>query len=202
MVILETTSKIISIHQRLTADDKRALQFLGYDLLRASLSMANVISVQTLEPGSLITPIVFQHTSLMHEVIHMLTDKAARLGCEQRQMWVALAALGFVKSRQNPGQRNEYMKEAVDVITRVYDEIMAYQDGVSPGASLGRDVQEQRGSRGIVDYLPAVPGQPDEPETDSDLTNNALFNFDDFAAWTFEDWMFDPNEPLLAINES
>jgi hypothetical protein len=202
MVILETASKIINIHQRLTADDKRALQFLGYDLLRASLSMANVVSVQTLEPGSLLTPIVFQHTSLMHEVIHMLTDKAARLGCEQRQMWVALAALGFVKSRQTPGQRNEYMKEAVDVITKAYDEIMAYQDGVSPGAAIRREAQEPMESRGIVDYLPAVPGQPEEPNADADLINNALFNFDDFAAWTFEDWMFDPNDPSLAINGS
>jgi hypothetical protein len=137
----------------------------------------------------------------MHEVIHMLTDKAARLGCEQRQMWVALAALGFVKSRQNPGQRNEYMKEAVDVITKAYDEIMAYQDGGSPGASL-RQAQEPMESRGIVDYLPAVPGQPDEPEPDADLINATLFNFDDFAAWTFEDWMFDPNDPSLTINGS
>ncbi|KAM0704913.1 hypothetical protein Q7P35_007700 [Cladosporium inversicolor] len=197
MVILETASKVINIHQNLTANDKRALQFLGYDLLRASLSMANVISVQTLEHGNLLTPIVFQHTPLMHDAIQMLTDKAARLGCEQRQMWVALAALGFVKSRQNPGQRNEYMKEAVDVITKTYDEIMAYQDG---GASVRREAQELAGSRGIVDYLPAVPGQPDEPEADTDFNNAALFNFDDFAAWTFEDWMFDPNEPSFTIN--
>ncbi|GAB7334823.1 hypothetical protein MBLNU13_g06736t1 [Cladosporium sp. NU13] len=202
MTILETASKIINIHQRLTAYDKRALQFLGYDLLRASLSMANVVSVQALKPRSLLTPIVFQHTPLMHEVIHMLTDKAARLGCEQRQMWVALAALGYVKSRQNPEKRNEYMKEAVDVITKAYDEMMSYQDGVSPEASLRRDVQESRGSRGIVDYLPAVPGQPDEPDSEPDLNNTALFNFDDFAAWTFEDWMFDPNDPSLTINGS
>ena len=202
MVILETASKIINIHQHLTAYDKRALQFIGYDLLRTSLSMANVISVQTLEPGSLLTPIVFQHTPLMHEVIQMLTDKAARLGCEQRQMWVALAALGYVKSKQNPDKRNEYMKEAVDVITKAYDDIMAYQDGASPGASLRRNVQETRGSRGIVDYLPAVPGQPDEPDSEPELINAALFNFDDFAAWTFEDWMFEPNDPSLTINGS
>jgi hypothetical protein len=200
MIILETASKIINIHQRLTTDDKRALQFLGYDLLRAALSMANVVSVQTLEPGILLTPIVFQHTPLMHEAIDMLTDKAARLGCEQRQMWVALAALGFVKSKQKPSERNQYMKEAVDVITKAYDEIMAYQDGVSPGTSLGRKAQESRPSRGIVDYLPAVPGQPIEPDPDTDLMNSALFNFDDFAAWTFEDWMFDPNDPSLAIS--
>ena len=202
MVILETASKIINVHQRLTGDDKRALQFLGYDLLRAALSIANVVSVQTLEPGILLTPIVFQHTPVMHEAINMLTDKAARLGCEQRQMWVALAALGFVKSRQNPGQRNQYMKEAVDVITRAYDEIMAYQDGVSPGTSLAREAQEPRPSRGIVDYLPAVPGQPLDPDPDPDLINAQLFNFDDFAAWTFEDWMFDPNDPSLIINRS
>lgn len=202
MVIIETASKIINIHQRLTIDNKRALQFLGYDLLRAALSMANVVSVQTLEPGIFMTPIVFQHTPLIHQAIDMLTDKATRLGCEQRQMWVALAALGFVKSKQNPSQRRQYMKEAVDVITKTYDEIMASQEDAKSSMWAARGAQEPRSSRGIVDYLPAVPGQPHEPDSEPDLTTASLFNFDDFAAWTFEDWMFDPNDPSFNVNGS
>jgi hypothetical protein len=202
MVVLETASKIIDIHQRLTVEDKRALQFLGYDLLRAALSMANVVSVQASASGTLLTPIVFQHTPLIDRAIGMLTDKAARLGCEQRQMWVALAALGFVKSNQNPGRRHQYMKDAVDVITRAYDEIMSCQDGVGSFFSTVAAVQEARESRGIVDYLPAVPGQPSELDVEAELLGSALFNFDDFAAWTFEDWMFDSGEPELTFNGS
>jgi hypothetical protein len=202
MVVLETASKIIDIHQRLAVEDKRALQFLGYDLLRAALSMANVVSVSTSVSGTLLTPIVFQHTPLIHQAISMLTDKAARLGCEQRQMWVALAALGFVKSNQNPNLRHQYMKEAVDVITKAYDEIMACQDGVGSSFSTVAAVQEARESRGIVDYLPAVPGQPAEVDGEADLIGSALFNFDDFAAWTFEDWMFDSGEAELTFGGS
>jgi hypothetical protein len=200
MVVLETASKSIDIHQRLTVEDKRALQFLGYDLLRAALSMANVVSVSTSVLGTLLTPIVFQHTPLIHQAISMLTDKAARLGCEQRQMWVALAALGFVKSNQNPNLRHQYMKEAVDVITKAYDEIMACQDGVGSSFSTVAAVQEARESRGIVDYLPAVAGQPTELDVEADLIGSALFNFDDFAVWTFEDWMFDSGEAELTFN--
>jgi hypothetical protein len=202
MVVLETASKIIDIHQRLTVEDKRALQFLGYDLLRAALSMANVVSVSTSVSGTLLTPIVFQHTPLIHQAISMLTDKAARLGCEQRQMWVALAALGFVKSNQNPNLRHQYMKQAVDVITKAYDEIMACQDDAGSSFSTVAAVQEARESRGIVDYLPAVPGQPAEVDGEADLIGSALFNFDDFAAWTFEDWMFDSGEAELTFGGS
>lgn len=201
MVILETASRVINIHQRLTVDDKRSLQFLGYDLLRAALSMANVVSVQTSAPGILLTPIVFQHTPLINQAISMLTDKAARLGCEQRQMWVALAALGFVKSRQNPTQRHQYMKEAIDVITKAYDEIMTSQEDEGSSIPAVTRLQEPV-SRGIVDYLPAVPGQPNELDADADLVDSTLFNFDDFAAWTFEDWMFDPNDPSITLNGS
>jgi hypothetical protein len=115
-------------------------------------------------------------------------------------MWVALAALGFVKSNQNPNLRHQYMKEAVDVITKAYDEIMACQDGVGSSFSTVAAVQEARESRGIVDYLPAVPGQPTELDGEADLIGSALFNFDDFAAWTFEDWMFDSGEAELTFN--
>jgi hypothetical protein len=202
MVILESASKVIEIHQRLVLENKRALQFLGYDLLRAALSIANVVSVQTLTP--VLAPIIFQHTPLIHEAIGMLTDSAARLGCEQRQMWVALAALGFVKSNQNPSQREQYMKEAVNLITKAYNKIMACQE--VPHCSLPavaiRELRERRSSRGIVDYLPSVPGQPIEPDMETSLIDASLFCFDDLDAWTFEDWMFTPNDLSLTFGGS
>jgi len=47
MIILETSRRIVEIHQELHDHGKRAVQFLGYDLLRGALSIANVVSVQT-----------------------------------------------------------------------------------------------------------------------------------------------------------
>jgi hypothetical protein len=56
----------------------------------------------------------------MDEAIQMLTDKVIRFGREQRQLWIALAAHGYWKSRKDPSQRAVYMQEAVDKITRPY----------------------------------------------------------------------------------
>jgi hypothetical protein len=198
MTLLETSVKIVDIHQKLHDDGKRAVQFLGYDLLRAALSVANVVSVQTTPHVESLANISFQYLSLVQQAIEMLTDKAARLGCEQRQLWVALAAHGFIKSRKDASQRQLYMKEAVDIITRVYYKMMACQeDGIPPFAGTEMSAQDEI-SRGIVDYLPAVPGEPvahDDPIGAVDASSP--FDFDDFAAWTFEDWMFDPGDPVV-----
>jgi hypothetical protein len=52
-------------------------------------------------------------------------------------------------------------------------------------------------SRGIVDYLPAVPGEPAVKIGPTEAADPSHFNFDDFAAWTFEDWMFDPGDLVV-----
>jgi len=118
----------------------------------------------------------------------MLTDKAARLGCEQRQLWVALAAYGFIKSRKDVSQRSLCMREAMDIITNVYHNMMECQeDGIPSVSSTGVVVARDEISRGIVDYLPAVPGEPAVKIGPTEAADPSHFNFDDFAAWTFED---------------
>jgi hypothetical protein len=197
MTLLETSVKIVDIHQKLHDDGKRAVQFLGYGLLRAALSVANVVSVQTIPHVKSLANMSFQYSSLVQQAIEMLTDKAARLGCEQRQLWVALVAHGFIKSRKEARQRPLYMKEAVDIITRVYYKMMACQENeIPPFSGTGMSAQDEI-SRGIVDYLPAVPGEPAVHGDPSEAVNpSSPFDFDDFAAWTFEDWMFDPGDPV------
>ena len=197
MILLETSVKIVDIHQKLHEDGKRAVQFLGYDLLRAALSVANVVSVQTTPHTMSLANISFQYSPLVQQAIEMLTNKAARLGCEQRQLWVALAAHGFIKSRKDASQRQLYMKEAVDVITRVYYKMMACQEDGIPPSSGTRMIALDEISRGIVDYLPAVPGEPALHGGLTEAADSNFFDFDDFAAWTFEDWMFDPGDPVV-----
>lgn len=197
MTLLETSAKIVDIHQKLHDHGKRAVQFLGYDLLRGALSFANVVSVQTTPHVMSLANVSFQYSLLVQQAIEMLTDKAARLGCEQRQLWVALAARGFIKSRKDVSQRPLYMKEAMDTITKVYYKIMASQEaGIEPLSGAERTAQDEI-SRGIVDYLPVVPGEPAVPGGQSEAADFNLFDFDDLAAWTFEDWMFDPGEAAM-----
>ena len=196
ITLLETSAKIVDIHQKLQDHGKRAVQFLGYDLLRAALSVANVVSVQTTPHVTSLATISFHYSPLVQQAIEILTDKAARLGCEQRQLWVALAAHGFVKSRKDVSQRPLYMKEAVDIITKVYYKMMACQeDGIPPVLSGTGMTARDEISRGIVDYLPAVLGEPAVSSGANEPSDSNLFNFDDFAAWTFEDWMFDTGDP-------
>jgi hypothetical protein len=195
MIILETSRRIVDIHQELHDHGKRAVQFLGYDLLRGALSIANVVSVQTTPHVVSLANIGFTYAPLVQKAIEMLTDKAARLGCEQRQLWVALAAHGFIKSRKDVNLRPLYMREAVDIITNVYQKMMECQeDGIPSVTGTGTVVRDDISS-GIVDYLPAVPGEPAVSLNEAADPN--LFNFDDFAAWTFEDWMFDPCDPAV-----
>jgi hypothetical protein len=199
MTLLETSAKIVDIHQKLHDDGKRAVQFLGYDLLRAALSVANVVSVQTTPRVMYLANISFQYSLLVQQAIEMLTDKAARLGCEQRQLWVALAAHGFIKSRKDVSQRPLYMKEAVDTITKAYYKMMACQeDGIPPFAGTEVPANDEI-SRGIVDYLPAVPGEPTSNSGLAESAEPSLFDFDNFAAWTFEDWMFDPGDQVVSF---
>ena len=72
----------------------------------------------------------------MEEAIQMLSDKVARFGREQRQLWIALAAHGFWKAKRNPSQRLSYMQEAVEKITTPYYKIMACQVSATTSASL------------------------------------------------------------------
>lgn len=176
---------ILEIHQALHDHSKRTVQFLGYDLLRGALSIANVVSVQTTPHVVSLASIGFTYAPLVQKAIDMLTDKAARLGYEQRQFWVALAAHGFIKSRKDVSQRPLYTREAVNIITDVYHKMMECQEDGIPSVS-------------GTDYLPAVPGEP--AVTLAEATDPTLFNFDDFAAWTFEDWMLDPGDPLVGFN--
>lgn len=200
MTIIDTASKIIELHQALNSNEKRSLQFLGYDLLRAALAMANVVSVQHPLPRGALSSIIFHHTPLIEQAIDMLNDKAARLGCEQRQLWVALAANGFIKAQKDPGQRAKYMQEAVEVVTRVYYNIMACQDFGAFLPSTEGPLYQRNNSKGIVDYLPEVAGVSTRNDSQADLSNSTLFNLEEFAAWTFEDWMLDPNDVLQSFD--
>lgn len=200
MIIIDTATKIVELHQILNSNGKRCLQFLGYDLLRAALAIANVVSIQLPLSKGALSSIIFQHTFIVEQAIDMLKDKADRLGCEQRQVWVALTASGFVKAKKDPERRAEYMKEAVDAITLLYNNLMACQDPeVSIQPTTGASYQPNN-SKGIVEYLPEVPIGSNGNEHQASSNDPTPFDLDEFAAWTFEDWMLDPNDMLQGLD--
>lgn len=198
-VALDTANQIIEIHRSLTSKDKHTLQLFGHDLVRATLTIANIVSIQSTSSMGLLTCMAFQHIPLIEQAIEMLKDKAARLGCEQRQLWVALAANGFVKAKQDPERRDKHMQTAVDIVTRVYHDLMSCQQSSMP-AEKTLSISHQPSAPanlGIVEYLPTVSGEPEATSSLATANDPPLYDFDDFAAWTFEDWMLDSTDIVV-----
>jgi hypothetical protein len=191
MTIVDTANKIVTIHRDLISNEKRSLQFISFDLLRASLSMANVMLLRSVHTNGPLAIVTSQYAGLVGEAINMLSDRASRLGCEQRQVWIALAANGIMKARKEPRRRTEYLEEAVDTITRMYDMVLVCQEtAVSP---ISVEERQQEDLENIVERLPAMTAEPNVVHHDADWANLASFDFDDLAAWSFEDWMANPS---------
>lgn len=139
----------------------------------------------------------------MNDAIELITDKIHRLGREQRQLWMVLAANAFMKTKKDPDQKLVYMQEAVDKIMRPYYKIMACQQEVAKSAvSSGPPTGRADMPNGIVEYLP-TEGQTKPGENGSDPS---ILDFDAIAAWTFDDWNFNPTDfatfgdPYQALN--
>lgn len=141
----------------------------------------------------------------------MLTDKVIRFGREQRQLWIALAAHGFWKSRKDPAKRTEFMQEAVEKITRPYYKIMACQQEESSALNTSStrpsdqlsSAQPPGGSgleNAALDYLPPAPQAM--TIQDPDMSEQPLLDLDEIEAWTFENWAFDPAELQQAFAQN
>jgi hypothetical protein len=221
MTLLNAASKIVEAHQSLVAKGCRALQLLCHDQIRPALSVCHIAS--TPDPGAdtMLTNLVDQQASkIITDVCDHLANKITHYGREQRQLWIVLAANGFMKSKKDPEKKLAYMQEAVDKITRPYFKIMAgQQDGTSVGEIIDRGRKAGRSlemPNGIIEYMPVSNGSgsgagegvggKDGWSASANANGNAsgtgsgsgnvmdptLLDFDDLAAWTFEDWSFNP----------
>ncbi|EME43562.1 C6 zinc finger domain-containing protein [Dothistroma septosporum NZE10] len=207
MILVETATKMLEQHQALTNKGIYALELLCYDQLRAALSLCHIASLNPQADDALSRVVDDSTNRLVPAAIEMLTDKVIRFGREQRQLWILLAANGFMKSKKTPSKRLVYMQEAVDKITRPYYKIMACQEDApvkTPAAGTGA---ERNGEvlPGISDYYAnantraaATTGSANE----CSATDTApLLDLDEIAAWTFEDWSFDPADLAAAFPE-
>ena len=147
----------------------------------------------------------------MEEAIQMLTDKVIRFGREQRQLWIALAAHGYWKSRKEPAKRADFMQEAIEKITRPYYKIMACQQEESSALNTSsvrppdRPPAQLTGEPGLentaLGYLPPAPQTT--MLQDPDLSGQPpLLDLDEIEAWTFENWAFDPAELQQAFAQN
>lgn len=200
MIIIDNATKIIELHRSLIDHGRPALSLLCQDQFRAALSVFQVACGLNINLESAMGQVIEQHAGkVMQEAIEMLLNKVIRFGREQRQLWIILAAHGCFKSRKDPGQREVYMQEAVDKITRPYYKIMACQKDMPPPAA---DMSEKRADRtdmpnGALEYFPPV-AQPKPGELEG--MDPIFEDIDEIEAWTLENWAFNTEELQQAFS--
>lgn len=211
MILLETATKMITTHTSLTSRGCYALELFCYDQLRAALSLCHISATNPHNDNALRVAIDEAAFRLVPDAIEMLTDKVMRFGREQRQLWILLAAHGYMKSKRNPAKRLVYMQEAVDKITRPYYKIMGCQED-APSPSIGDPQSHQQIStsiaaaaaahtttahpkqdlpQGVLDYYASNPATQAGATPLADPPSTML-DLDEIAAWTLEDWSFNP----------
>lgn len=211
--LLENSIRIVDIYKSLAESGPPALQLLREDLVRAACSVSHVSS--TLDPSTdnMIAQVVNSNAEpLVEDVIVMLTDNIGRYGREQRQLWIVLAANGFMKTSRDPASKLRYMQEAVDKITKPYYRIIAGQgkepSSISDPASAS--IAKEWSEKGFIEYLPndaaggakmngnsSVSGTASAAPAAPLVNNNddpPLLDLEELAAWTFEDWAFTPGD--------
>ena len=190
MIIIDNAIKITETNKALVDKGCYALQFLCQDQLRAALSACHVATSLDLQADTLISHVVEQRAlQVVNDAIAMIYDKVVRWGREQRQLWIVLAAQGFMKAHKDPSQKLVCMQEAVDRITRPYYQIMAGQEDAPTAVSSVRSADRGEMPNGMLEYLPTV--EPDKPSGYA-VNDPALLDLDEMAAWTFEDFSFNP----------
>ena len=189
MMLIDTATKIIDIHRSLTSKNSYALEILCNDQLRAALSVCHVATVVDPHADDALSQVInMKAPRLLNEAIEMLTDKVVRFGREQRQLWICLAANGYMKAKQDPSGRAIYMQEAVDKITRPYYKIMACQENEPSRLPSGAPDKQHDMPNGMLEYMPPVEGQF------GTSLDTPLLDLDAIADWTFEDWSLAPME--------
>lgn len=193
MVAVETAMKIVDTHRSLTSKDCFALEVLRTDQLRAALTVCNIAGMADPEADQMLTTFIDQASSrVVTDVVEMVTDKVYRFGCEQRQLWIILASNAFVKTKRDPDRKLQYAQEAVDKITRTFCRIIACQDESAIVST--QPLEDGRSPLQITrNGNPGHTPSTSEPHGENELLP-AGFNFDELAAWTFDDFTFNPDD--------
>jgi len=189
--------------KKLALHDNLSLQLLREDLVRAACSVSHVSSAldSTSDASSSLMSKVLDVNAnqLIEDVIERLADNTSRYGREQRQLWIVLAAHGFMRTARDPANKLGYMQEAVDKITKPYYKILAGQEKAP--FSIGLLENRDWSKKGIIEYLPnegeSVPGAIPSAEPDPTSVNGATdlpLDLEELTAWAFEDWAFTPGE--------
>lgn len=125
MLLIENAGKITDGQKSLLDKGCRALQFLCHDQMRAALSVCHIATMPDPQTDNFITKMIDQRASnIIKHTVELIADKVARYGREQRQLWIVVAANGFMKAKKDPDNRLAYMQEAVEKITRPYYRIL------------------------------------------------------------------------------
>lgn len=206
LTLLENSTRIVDIFKKLAVNDNISLQLLREDLVRAACSVSHVSSAVDTNAdasSSLMSQVLDVNANqLIADVVERLTQNIGRYGREQRQLWIVLAANGFMKTARDPANKLSYMQEAVDKITKPYYKILAGQEKAPLSVGKPDSLTKEWSSTGFIEYLPnggdAASGAFQSAEArlvsgNTIIDDPPLLDLEELAAWTFEDWAFTPD---------
>ena len=200
LILADTAAKIIESHKFLVEKGNRALQFLCHDQVRAALSICHIASLNDPQSDSMLSDIIENRSAaVISDTITLLSDKIARYGREQRQLWIVLAANAFMKTKRDPSSKINNMQEAVDKITRPYYKILACQEDAPSAVSTEPQPGRADLPNGILEYLPN--GSSAKVGEFNGQTDPTLLDLEDIAAWTFDDWAFVPGMEMGGFDD-
>lgn len=195
MIILETASKILETHKYLVGKGNLVLELFCSDYCRVPLSIAHLVSYVDPQADMVLSG-AFEHAApgLLEEAIELVNDKVVRFGQEHRQLWLAVASAGHLKALRDPDRRERYMQEAVDRILKPYYKTIASQEK-PPVAHMAPGQTGTGGSDRSYGVAQTQPNSVDLEQAASApaLLDPPLFDLDELADWTFQDW-FNPSE--------
>lgn len=183
MILLDTAMKMIHGHKALLDSGKYALQLLCGDTIRAALSICYVYI--TLNPWSelILTKGTEKYaTTAVNDAVVMLKQKVARFGGDQRQLWTAIAASKFMKLKNEPNNREDFMQEAADEFASIFPHIKGGQQVQSKK----RAESQSAVNRGLRNEDMLEELGPSEADVHEQLLAHT-----DLDTWSFEDWDFD-----------
>ncbi|KAF2721328.1 hypothetical protein K431DRAFT_294368 [Polychaeton citri CBS 116435] len=210
MALLTSATSILTIHKSLASKNIFALELLCQDQLRAAFSVCDLqIHWDKGSNDAIIADIVARHSfKMMEDAIELLVERVTHWGRMQRHLWVVLAMYGLMRSREDPRNRAQYMREAVERISEPYYKILACQRESINSSSAGPTPSNskfllQTAHNEFTASTPGLNGSgnlnaPGGLNTAYDgdkamvLNDPWLMNLDEIASWTLNDWSFDP----------
>ncbi|KAF4998933.1 hypothetical protein FDECE_11647 [Fusarium decemcellulare] len=125
-ILLDTAKDMIGLHMAIPERDRGPLEIISGDHIRAALSLCFLwITFDPLMANGIFELSERDVFGLMQEAATLIGAKFSRYGGDQRQLWIVTVATAFMKTRDQPHNRQRFIYEAVQAFTAPFSKYRA-----------------------------------------------------------------------------